>query len=87
MYIARNPHSYDLYHLIRENYRQVFFNKEILGTHLPFHLILRAEISPLVWQGFTALYVRKISLLLLAAKGARFVQVARVEECRIPPNI
>ena len=38
MYIARNPQSSDLHHLIRENYRQFFFNKEILGTHLPFHL-------------------------------------------------
>lgn len=38
MYFARNPHSTELHHLIRENYRQVFFNKEIHGTHLPFHL-------------------------------------------------
>ena len=38
MYNARDPYSSDLHHLIRENYRQVFFNKEILGTHLPFHL-------------------------------------------------
>lgn len=38
MYIARDPYSSDLHHLIRENYRQVFFNKGIPGTHLPFHL-------------------------------------------------
>ena len=38
MYIARDPYSYDLHRLIRENYRQVFFNKEILRTHLSFHL-------------------------------------------------
>ena len=38
MYVARDPQSSDLHHLIRENYRQVFFNKEILGIHLPFHL-------------------------------------------------
>jgi hypothetical protein len=38
MYIARDPYSSDFHHLIRENYHQVFFNKEILGTHLPFHL-------------------------------------------------
>ncbi len=38
MYTARDPYSSDLHHLIRENYRQVFFNKEIHGTHLPFHL-------------------------------------------------
>jgi hypothetical protein len=38
MYTARAPYSSDLHHLIRENYRQVFFNKEIFGTHLPFHL-------------------------------------------------
>ena len=38
MYIARDPYSSDLHHLIRENYRQVFFNKEILGTLVPFHL-------------------------------------------------
>jgi hypothetical protein len=38
MYVARDPQSSDLHNLIRENYRQVFFNKEILGIHLPFHL-------------------------------------------------
>jgi len=38
MYIARDPQRSDLHHLIRENYRQVFFNKEIFGTNLPFHL-------------------------------------------------
>lgn len=38
MCVARDPQSFDLYHLIRENYRQVSFNKEIRGTHLPFHL-------------------------------------------------
>ena len=38
MYTSRDPYSSELHHLIRENYRQVFFNKEIRGTHLPFHL-------------------------------------------------
>jgi len=33
--LTRSGHS--LHHLIRENYRQVFFNKEIHGAHLPFH--------------------------------------------------
>ncbi len=38
MYVARDPQSLDLHHLIRGNYRQVFFNKEILGIHMPFDL-------------------------------------------------
>lgn len=38
MYLARNPQSSVLHHLIRKNYRQVFFNKEIQGAQLPFHL-------------------------------------------------
>lgn len=38
MYIARDPYSSDLHSLIRENYRQVFFNKENIGVHLPYHL-------------------------------------------------
>jgi hypothetical protein len=38
MYTARNPQISDLHHLIRENYQQVFFDKETQGLHLPFHL-------------------------------------------------
>jgi hypothetical protein len=38
MYVSRNPQKTDLHQLIRENYRQVFFNKEINGFTLPFHL-------------------------------------------------
>ena len=29
MYVARNPYKADLHALIRENYRQVFFDKEV----------------------------------------------------------
>jgi hypothetical protein len=49
--------------------------------------ILRAEISSLVWQGFTALYVKKISLLPLVAKGELFARVAPEGEYRTSPNI
>jgi hypothetical protein len=38
MYVVRTPYKTDLHALIRENYRQVFFDKEAQGTHLPFHL-------------------------------------------------
>jgi hypothetical protein len=38
MYVARNPYKTDLHALVRENYRQVFFDKEAQGTNLPFHL-------------------------------------------------
>jgi hypothetical protein len=38
MYFPRNPQKSDLHQIIRENYRQVFFNKEINGSTLPFHL-------------------------------------------------
>ena len=38
MHVARDPQSSDHRHLIRENYRQVFFNQEILGIHLPCHI-------------------------------------------------
>ncbi len=38
MYVARDPQNTELHVLIRENYRQVFFDKEVHGTHLPFHL-------------------------------------------------
>jgi hypothetical protein len=38
MYVPRHPLKTNLHQLIRENYRQVFFNKEIQGTNLPFHL-------------------------------------------------
>ncbi|MBC7539710.1 MAG: transposase zinc-binding domain-containing protein [Bacteriovorax sp.] len=38
MYVPRTPYKTDLHALIRENYRQVFFDKENLGIHLPFHL-------------------------------------------------
>lgn len=38
MYVSRTPYKTDLHDLIRENYRQVFFDKEVQGTHLPFHL-------------------------------------------------
>lgn len=34
----RNPVKTDLHKVIRENYQQVFFEKEIFGTTLPFHL-------------------------------------------------
>lgn len=38
MYVVRDPQKSDLHCLIRENYRQVFFDKEVNGTNLPFHL-------------------------------------------------
>ena len=38
MYVARNPYKTDLHALVRENYRQVFFDKEVEGSNLPFHL-------------------------------------------------
>jgi Putative transposase/Transposase zinc-binding domain len=38
MYVARTPYKTDLHALVRENYRQVFFDKEVQGTQLPFHL-------------------------------------------------
>jgi hypothetical protein len=38
MYVHRDPYNTDLHCLIRENYRQVFFDKEIQGINLPFHL-------------------------------------------------
>ncbi len=38
MYVARNPYKTDLHALVRENYRQVFFDKEVQGSNLPFHL-------------------------------------------------
>ena len=38
MYIPRNPLKTDLHALVRENYRQVFFDKEVQGSNLPFHL-------------------------------------------------
>ena len=38
MYVARNPYKTDLHALVRENYRQVFYDKEVEGSNLPFHL-------------------------------------------------
>ena len=38
MYVARTPYKTDLHALVRENYHQVFFDKEVQGTQLPFHL-------------------------------------------------
>lgn len=38
MHVAHNPQKTELYTLVCENYRQVFFDKEQLGTSLPFHL-------------------------------------------------
>ena len=38
MHIPRTPSNTDLHKIIRENYRQVFFDKENDGTNLPFHL-------------------------------------------------
>lgn len=38
MYVARTPEKTDLHQLIRKNYRQIFLDKELHGTHLPFHL-------------------------------------------------
>jgi hypothetical protein len=38
MYVQHDPYKTDLHCLIRENYRQVFYDKEIQGTNLPFHL-------------------------------------------------
>jgi hypothetical protein len=38
MYVAHIPNKTALHQIIRKNYRQVFFDKEIQGTHLPFHL-------------------------------------------------
>ena len=67
MYIARDSYSFDIHRLIRENYRQVFFNKEIIGTLLPFHLerefkkYFICENLAFARAGFTASYVRKTS--------------------------
>jgi hypothetical protein len=38
MYVPRTPSKTDLHKIIRENYRQVFFDKENAGSNLPFHL-------------------------------------------------
>ena len=38
MYVARNPYKTDLHALVRENDGQVFVDKEVEGTNLPFHL-------------------------------------------------
>jgi len=38
MHVSRSPTKTDLHRIIRENYRQVFFDKENLGIDLPFHL-------------------------------------------------
>jgi len=38
MYVARAPQKTDLHRIIRENYVQVFSDKERMGTTLPFHL-------------------------------------------------
>ena len=37
-YRPRNPKQDDLHRIIRENYRQVFYNKELAGVGLPYHL-------------------------------------------------
>ncbi len=37
-YIPRNPKATDLHQIIRENYLQTFYNKEIAGSTMPFHL-------------------------------------------------
>lgn len=38
MYVSRKTNKTDLHSLVRENYRQVFFDKEHNGISLPFHL-------------------------------------------------
>lgn len=38
MYIPHAPEKTDLHRIIRINYQQIFRDKEIQGTHLPFHL-------------------------------------------------
>jgi hypothetical protein len=38
MYVPRKPEHSGLHQIIKENYRQVFFDKEIQGANLPFHL-------------------------------------------------
>ena len=37
-YVARNPKKTDLHRVIRENYRQVFYDREVQGVTFPFHL-------------------------------------------------
>jgi hypothetical protein len=38
MHVSRSPYKTNLHAIVRENYRQVFFDKEITGIQLPFHL-------------------------------------------------
>ena len=38
MYVSRSPDKTPLYQIVRENYSQVFFEKEKRGLTLPFHL-------------------------------------------------
>lgn len=38
MHTPRDPYNTNLHAVLRENYRQVFFDKEINGIQLPFHL-------------------------------------------------
>ncbi|MBC7427635.1 MAG: transposase [Bacteriovorax sp.] len=38
MYASRTPDQTELHSIIRKNYRQVFYDKESHGVHLPFHL-------------------------------------------------
>jgi hypothetical protein len=38
MHVPRSPQNTAIYKIVRENYRQVFFDKEQLEIHLPFHL-------------------------------------------------
>jgi hypothetical protein len=38
MYVQHNPYTTDLHQIVWDNYRQVFFDKEHVGVHLPFHL-------------------------------------------------
>ena len=37
-YEPRNPKATDLHKVIRENYLQTFYDREVEGTTFPFHL-------------------------------------------------
>ena len=93
MHTPRDPYNTNLHAVLRETYRQVFFDKEINGIQLPFHLerefkkYLNCGILSCGMADFIVLIAIKIRSLHLVAREERFVQVAQDEGLQILPNI
>ncbi len=75
MYVARNLYKIDLHGTVHKIYRQVFFDKEVEGINLPFHLerefkkYLTCGIPAYGLARFHCSYCQKDKIVAFSCKG------------------